>query len=220
MPRPSRSHSWPERRSRHRLLERSAPPGSQFLLPRYAAKTSWQSQLHATSDQRAEVPLPQFPARRAHGDAQPAWPCQLRAQFLGRGGRRSARIRCAGLRQLSRRGKVRKGVSAPKASPITTARRICSIAARRRSNRSTLPMRWFSNLQGETPAIRERVVAHLIISMMRSPRLSQGGSVCRKCRRQQRPGEAAPGPPGVGCSQHFEECAWTFKGRKLGVLSS
>ena len=163
LPRPSRSHSDAERRARHRLYERSAASGTQFLLPRYPAQTSRQSQLHASSDQRAQVPLPLFSAGRAHGHAQSAWPGQLRAQFLGRGGGGSARIAREGFSILPRRGGGSE-TSHP-------ARDLCrplqpGTAVLRQPNgveqKHIADALIFELSKVETPAIRARVVAHLM----------------------------------------------------------
>ena len=82
-----------ERPARHRLLQRSAAAGPQLLLSRHAAEAARRPELHAYPDQRAEMPVPSFPAGRPHGDAQSRRPRELPAEFLrrrARGNRRSA----------------------------------------------------------------------------------------------------------------------------------
>ena len=59
-----------EHRARHRLHQRPAAAGPQLLLSRHAAEAARRPQLHPSPDQRAEMPVPPFPAGRPHGDAQ------------------------------------------------------------------------------------------------------------------------------------------------------
>ena len=75
------------------FTQRPAVAGPQLLLPRHPAEAARQPQFHLPADQRAEMPVPPFPAGRAHGVRQPEGPGQLRAQFLGRRRRRAARSR-------------------------------------------------------------------------------------------------------------------------------
>ncbi len=99
-----------KRSARHRFFQRSTAARPQFLLSRYPAQTARQPQLHAYSDQCAEMPVRAFPARRPHGDAQSGRPRELSAQFIGR---RTARIPAARLQVICRR---RTGPKTPFAS--------------------------------------------------------------------------------------------------------
>ncbi len=116
-----------EHRPRHRLHERSAAAGTELLVSRHAAEAPRQPQLHLSADQRAEMPVPPFPAGRAHGVPQSEGTRELRAQFLGRrGGRTAERRRTRDSRPILRKKKGRSSASAPKPSPIITARRASS----------------------------------------------------------------------------------------------
>ena len=99
----------PERAARHRLLQRPAAAGPQLLLSRHAAEAARQPELHAYSDQCAEMPVPSFPAGRPYGDAQSGRACELSAQLVRR---RPAGIAAARLHAV-RRG--RAGSQAPAA---------------------------------------------------------------------------------------------------------
>ena len=75
----------------HRLHQRPAAPGPQLLLPGHPAQAAGQPELRPAAGQRAQVPVRQLPAGRAHGHGQPGDPGQLRAQLLARGRGRPAR---------------------------------------------------------------------------------------------------------------------------------
>ena len=128
------------------FTQRSAAAGPQLLLPRHAGEASGRTEFHPHSRQRAEVPVPQFPAGRPHGDGQSEGPGELRAQFLGRRRGRSAREprdripllpggrgRPQGARAL---GEFRRPLQ-PGAAVLRQPDR--------RWNRATSPTRWSSN---------------------------------------------------------------------------
>ena len=77
----------PERGAGDRLHRRPAAAGPELLLPRHAAQAARRPELHPHPDQRPEVPVPPLPAGRAHGDAEPEGPGQLRAELVGPGRR-------------------------------------------------------------------------------------------------------------------------------------
>ena len=129
----------PERAARHRLLQRSAAAGPQLFLSRHPAEAARQPELHPHSDQCAEMPVPSFPAGRPHGDAQSGRPCELPAELVRR---RPARIaRSAVSRRLPMSSRAPSAGCAPKALPITTARRGSSSSARPGASSSTSPPR-------------------------------------------------------------------------------
>ena len=133
--------------------QRSAAAGAQFLLSRHAAEAPRQPELHAFADQRAEVPVPSFPAGWAHGDAQSARPRQLRTQLVGPRSAARGNLPEHGFRSALPRSRTgRKLDCGRRALPTTTARQGSSSAARRRSNRSISPTRWsFELSKVETP---------------------------------------------------------------------
>ena len=102
----------PERRARHRLQQRPAAAGPQLLLPRHPAQAARRPELHPPAGQRPEVPGRPLPAGRPHGLRQPGRPGQLRAQLVGRRGRRPAGGPGRRLPQL-RRGDQRHQATGP-----------------------------------------------------------------------------------------------------------
>ena len=114
----------PERRARHRLHQRPAAAGAQLLLSRHPGEAAGRPELHPPADQCAEMPVPHAAAGRPHGVAQPEGAGELRAEFVGRRGRRSARDpRTAATGATLRRKAARRCACVPSASPTTTARR-------------------------------------------------------------------------------------------------
>ena len=117
------------------FTQRPAAAGPPVLVPRHAEVAPRHDQFPPDSDQRAEVPVPQLPARRPDADAGTHRARQLRAQQPGRGrrGRRPARMPRDRLLQLRQRTAsatiaTREAARARRrCSPITTARRACSI---------------------------------------------------------------------------------------------
>ena len=69
-------------RARHRLQQRSAAAGTPVLLPRHAAVAPGRPELPPDPDQRAEVPVRQPAARRAHADGRAEGTGELRTQFF------------------------------------------------------------------------------------------------------------------------------------------
>ena len=150
-----------EHRARHRLLQRPAAAGPAVLLPRHAALAARVAQLPPAPDQRAEVPVRQPPARRAHADDAAQGPRRLRAELAGRGlaargGGGRLRLRAGHARPARRRA------SAPRPSPTTTARRGCSTSARSPPEQAHLASALVFELSKvEHLHIREAMVGHL-----------------------------------------------------------
>ena len=152
-----------EHRARDRLQQRPAAAGAELLLPRHPAQAARRPELHPHPDQRAEVPVRALPAGRPHGDAQPQGAGQLRAELLGAtGGPRESPD--DGLPVLSRaemEGPKLRVRSETFADHYSQARQFyisqTEIEQAHIANALT-----FELSKVETPAIRARMVSHLL----------------------------------------------------------
>ena len=153
-----------EHRARHRLHQRPAAAGPQLLLSRHAAEAARQPQLHPSADQRAEMPVPPLPAGRPHGVREPEGPRELRAEFLGR--RRGRTARGAGHRAsrsfpAEEEGPKLRVRAETFADHYSQARQF--YLSQTPVEQSHIAAAFIFELSKvETPAIRARMVSHLL----------------------------------------------------------
>ena len=151
---------------------------------------------------------------------QPDGPGQLRAELLGRRDGGPREVAENGFRSFPEESEGRRRASARRASPTTTARRGSSSSARPRSSRRTSrPPSTFELSKVETPAIRARMVSHLLnIDEALAKNVADG----LRLKEMPKPADAATadtrGSAAVAGAQHPENGPESFAGRKLGVL--
>ena len=172
-------------------------------------------------DQRAQVPVRTLPAGRPHGDAQSRRAASTTSRTRGARSRRPARVARDGLPIFPGRGGGPKAARcAPRPSPTTTARRGSSSSARPRSSRATSPRALtFELSKVETPAIRARMVSHLLnIDRGLAEKVAEG----LRLREMPKPADAArptrkdlKPSPALSIQLNGPE---SFAGRKVGAL--
>ena len=164
-------------------------------------------------------PVDELPAGRAHGDAQPEGPRQLRAEQLGCG-RRPARKSGDRLHQLRRADRGRRS----SAIPLGNLRRSLqpgaaySSSASCRSSRSISATRWCSNCRKvERVDIRARAVSHLRnIDEGLAATVADGlGMALPAAAAAARPTLDLPASATLSILANGPD---SFKGRKVGIL--
>ena len=151
-----------EHRAGDRLQQRPAAARAELLLPRHPAQAARRPELHPHPDQRAEVPVLALPAGRPHGDAQPQGAGELRAELLDR---RRARVnpRSVGFKSYPEpvEGPKVRARSETFSDHYSQARQFyisqTEIEQTHIGNALT-----FELSKVETPAIRARMVSHLL----------------------------------------------------------
>ena len=129
----------PERPARHRLLQRSAAAGPQFLLSRYPVEAARQPELHPYSDQCAEMPVRHFQQDGHMAMRNPVGRVNYQPNSFGEGPRESPQrgfMPFAGCRAGRQATAARRRVL-----PITTARRGSSSSARPAASSTISPPR-------------------------------------------------------------------------------
>ena len=149
----------------HRFQQRSAAAGPQLLLSRYPAQAAGRPELHPSSDQRAEMPVPHFQqdGHMAMRQSRRAAPITSRTPGAARTAARANRPTSASV-SFAGRGNGPQGARARrKPSPTITARRGSSTSARppieqtpHRARRSSS-----SSAKSNRVEIRARMVSHL-----------------------------------------------------------
>ena len=180
----------------HRLHQRPAAAGAELLLPRHPAQAARRPELHAHPDQRAErCPFTNFQQDGHMAMPYPKGRANYEPNSWGEG---PARVADDGLPHLPGRGE-RAQAAAPRRrpSPTTTARRGSSTSARPRSSSGTSRQRLtFELSKVETPAIRARMVSHLLNI---DAALGRDGGRGPAAEGDAQAGAPPPGRPGRTC---------------------
>ncbi len=165
-----------------------------------------------------KMPVAQLPAGRAHGDAQPEGPGQLRAELLGRAP--AARASPApGFRAPPRRRRRQAAARGELFADHYSQARQFYISQTTVEQTHIKDALVFELSKVETPAIRARMVSHLLNIDDGLAQNVADGLGLRRCRSR-RPGarsiaEGLPPSPRFSIIQNGPK---SFKGRKLGIL--